>query len=42
MAVSFGYQAYQKPLHETTQVVVFDVNLIKNGNKLFKLSTVSS
>ncbi len=29
MVVSFGYQAYQKPLPETTQVVVFDVNLIE-------------
>ena len=29
MVVSFGYQAYQKPLPETTQVAVFDVNLIE-------------
>lgn len=29
MVVSFGYQAYQKPLPETNQVVVFDVNLIE-------------
>lgn len=29
MVVSFGYQAYQKPLPETTQVMAFDVNLIE-------------
>jgi hypothetical protein len=29
MVVSFGYQAYQKLLPETIQVVVFDVNLIE-------------